>query len=251
MSTAAIIIGFRDRGVDPLRQQNLDCVADYWRRSPWPVHVVDDGLDGRAQFNRSRAYNRGTALTDADVLCYVESDILASYDQLEKAIRWAAARPGLVVPFSHQHKLGESESVEVRAGADPNDFDPVVLHDTWRSSVNHGCAGVISRRTLEAVGRWDEEFAGHGHDDTAMMIAFHVTCGPARFVEGKAHHLYHLEFDPGLTSGKHITPDDCAAQDRNRLRLDLYRRARTAAAIQQLTTGGVPQEDWRTRRVTT
>lgn len=243
MTTAAVIIPFRDRGIDPLRRQNLEYTTGWWQRSPWPVYIVDDGGTGKDMFNRSRAYNRGAAICGADVLCYIESDTVLPYDQLQDAINEAQALPGLVVPFSHQFKLSEADSVKVRAGADPDEFEPEQTNDTHRTTVNHGSAGVISRATLEAVGQWDEAFEGHGHDDTAMMIGFEKTCRPVRFIGGVAWHLYHLDMDPGLTRGAHITKADCAAQDRNRARLKMYAEAPDTAAIRRLTAGAAT--DWR------
>jgi hypothetical protein len=243
--TAAIIIAFRDRGIDPCRRQNLDCVLR-WYDGLYPIHVVDDGGTGLDHFNRSRAYNRGAAVTDADVLCYIESDTLLPYEQLDLAISWAQARDGMVVAFSHQAKLGEAESDLVRHGANPDHFEPAQINETWQTTVNHGSAVVVSRASLDAVGQWDEAFEGHGHDDTAMAIAFDRCCRPMRFVPGVAVHLYHLEMDPGLSSGSHITNADMAAQDRNRHRLNQYRRAGTSEVIRALTAG-LASPDWRTR----
>ena len=248
MTDAAIIIAFRDRGVDPLRQWNLDYVAAYWGKSNWPVYIVDDGGSGNDHFNRSRAYNRGTALTDANVLCYIESDTVLPYAQLQSAIEWAVT-PGLIVPFSFQHKLGNMDSHLVRGGADYRMFEGEAIHDTWASTINHGSACVISRQTLRSAGQWDEAFEGHGHDDTAMKIAFEMTGSSTRFVGGQAHHLYHLEFDPGLTSGAHIRPEDARAQERNGKRLAMYQRARNPEEIRWLTGGGALQDDWRKRMV--
>lgn len=208
--------------------------------------VVDDEGSGDQHFNRHRAYNRGAAMTSADVLCYIESDIMLPFGQLNTAVRMAGMQRGLVVPFSEQHKLGEIDSGRVRGGQDREKFTPEVINHTATNTVNHGCASVISRYSLKAVGQWDEEFDGHGHDDTAMLIAFDRACGPARFVPGVAHHLYHLEMDPGLTSGSHITPEDARAQVRNGERLQLYREAATADQIRKLTSGGIYVRDWRT-----
>jgi hypothetical protein len=244
--SAAIIIAFRDRGVDPLRQKNLDCVRDYWAGSGLPVHVVDDGRTGDEHFNRHAAYNRGAAATDADVLCYIESDILLDYQQLNIAIESAASQLGQVVPFEIQRKLTREGSELVRDGADPVDVDIEQLIHTAAGGVNHGCANVISRETLNLVGRWDEAFEGHGHDDTAACIGFAVATGQQmRYVAGFAHHLWHLDFDPTLTQGDHIRPEDAAAQERNLQRLQLYRQARRPEDIRALTIGG--NRDWRAR----
>ena len=85
-STVAIIIPFRDRGIDPLRVANLKRVLQHWDGLGITVHVVDDGRAGNAPFCRSAAYNHGAAITQADILVYVEADVI-------KLLRWPARPP--------------------------------------------------------------------------------------------------------------------------------------------------------------
>lgn len=256
MSTAAVIIPFRDRGVDPLRQKNLVRVLAYWADFDHPVLVVDDGREGDAQFNRSAAYNRGAAMTDAEVLVYVESDTLIPHDQICQAIDMAAARPGLVVPFTRQKKLSEADSALVRRAAiSPQDCTPV--RHPYGEMTNYGCANVLNRRTLDAVGGFDEVFEGHGHDDSAMYQAFYIVAKPVRWVLGNAYHLYHLDVDPDTTPDRsYLSEEDIAAQERNRIRLALYQAAKTPEEIRLLTTGASTEAwvqkywgrlNWRTR----
>jgi hypothetical protein len=244
--TAAIIVGFRDRGVDPLRQANLERVLTHYG-GHFPVLVIGDGRSGDAQFNRHAAYNRGAAQTDADVLVYIEADILIDPAQIRHGIDFAAHRAGQIIPFSFQHKLSEVDSRLVRGYLkDPADCVPELTHHTAETFWNHGCATIINRTTLEMVGGWDEKFEGHGHDDTAMLIAFdRVTGYPPACIDGPAYHLYHLDFDPTLTRGAHITAADVDAQQRNLDRLNLYRRTTNPHQIRQLTAGG--GGDWRHR----
>lgn len=152
---------FRDRGKDPLRSANLERCLKWWRdfsdQTGTPIIVADDSREGDAQFNRSAAYNSGSAQTDADILVYVESDTLIPYQQIHTAIEMAASRVGLVVPFTHQKKLTATDSVLVRGELkEPEDC----VHDRhpYGETTNYGCANVLNRRTLEAVGRWDEAF---------------------------------------------------------------------------------------------
>lgn len=239
----AILIPFRDRGKDPLRPANLERCLKWWEGFDAEVHVVDDGLDGDAQFNRSAAYNKAAAATSAQVLIYVESDTLVPYDQVRSAVTLAATTPGLVVPFTHQKKLSAADSVLVRdALKEPADCIPD--RHPYGETTNNGCANVISRHTLEAIGQWDEQFAGHGHDDTAMWHAFTTAAGRTRWVDGPAYHLYHLDFDPDTTRDRsYLSDEDIQAQHRNRLRLELYRAAKTPEEVRLLTSGS---QDWRT-----
>lgn len=231
MTTVALIIGFRDRGRDPRRRANLDYILDYWRGYGHPILVVDDGRTGDAQFNRHAAYNRGAELTDAHILCYVESDMIVPWRQMDAAITAAADAPGLVVPYSARHELSDHDSHLVRAGeARPAECVAEVVQLKPRRI---GAVNVISRTTLNLVGRWDEQFEGTWWDDRSMHHAFDVCAGPTRWIDGPAWHLYHL---PGWR-GDHLTPDDRAATLANQQRWRRYKHASTPDQIRHLTAG--------------
>lgn len=225
---AAVIIPFRDRGTDPLRAANLKVVRDWWESSPWPVHVVDDGRTGDAQFNRSAAYNRAAAIVDADVLVYSEADMLIPFEQISAAVELAQT-PGLVVPFTAYHYLSPDGSDAVRAGANPAGVNPERIKDGGRSI---GAVNVVSRATLEAVGGYTERTEGNWYDDDIMGHAFEICAGSTRWVDGPAYHLYHL---PGW-KGAHLTREDRDATARNRALWSQVRRLtipdRVRAALQ-------------------
>ena len=232
--SVAVIIPWRAReGGDPIRLHNLDRVVEHWQGYGCETIVSSDGRTGDAQFNRSAAYNRATmrgleTATTAEMLIFAEADLIVGYHQIDRALR-LAEDPGMVVPFSWFMALSEADSVRVRAyEADPTDCDaaPVKGH---RGSI--GAINVMSRRTLDLVGGYDEKFEGAWYDDDAMKIAFDVAAGPTRWVEGSAFHLYHRS---GGT-GQHLTPADRAATAANRRRLSEYRRARTPERIRELT----------------
>src|SRR5512139_55053 len=224
----AVLMRFRSRG-DQVREANLARVADHWSHYGCEIIVATDGRSRDTQFNRSAAYNRAVAQTDADVLIFTESDILISFDQVDRAVAAARAAPGLVVPFSWFIALSEEGSQQVRAYVtDPVDCEasPVKGH---RDSI--GAVNVVSRETYDLVGGYDEQMEGAWYDDDAMKIAFEVCAGPTRWVEGSAYHLYHLSGGRGA----HLSREDRAATARNRLRLRLYRQARTPEQIRGLT----------------
>lgn len=209
MTTAAIVIPFRDRGIDPLRMANLHRVLDWWNASPWTVTIVGDGRGGDEQFNRSAAYNIGAELTDANVIVYTEADMLLPYEQVEAAISIASSRPGLVVPFTEYRYLSGSASRSVREGMAPEEFTP-----QWskRNGTSIGAVNVVSRETLSAVGGYTELTEGNWFDDNIMHRAFEVCAGKTHWVSGPAFHLYHL---PGW-KGDHLTDEDKAATARNK-----------------------------------
>lgn len=228
----AFVVPFRDRGTDPLRQANLDYVVDYLTGLDLgPVSVCSDGLDGDAQFNRSRAYNNGLALIDADVFTFCESDMIVSKHQLTEGISLADQAPGLVVPFISYYYISNADSMMIRNGTQqPHESVPESVMD-FGSSV--GAVNTLSRGTIAAIGQWDEIFEGSWYDDRAMALAFTKCCGPTRFINGVVRHLYHL---PGW-EGPHLTTGDKAATRRNRERLRLYMRASTPARVRELTAG--------------
>lgn len=231
--TAAVIIPFRDRGRDPLRQANLDRILEHWQG--WDLHIVDDGRNGDQQFNRHAAYNKGAQQTTADVLVYAESDMLIDHNQIHQAIQ-AAETPGLVVPFTERHELSPDSSELVREHKiHPSQGRADVIKPKPRRI---GAINVISRHTLTLIGQWDEQFEGSWWDDRSMHIAFDKCAGPTRWIDGPSYHLYHL---PGY-EGDHLTREDRAATARNHQRWRSYRRATTPEQIRELTT-----EERRTR----
>lgn len=226
----AVIIPFRDRGSDQLRGANLKRVLRHWDGFA-DIIIVDDGRSGDAQFNRSAAYNRGTALTASGVIVYTESDMLIDHQQIREAIDLAVAKPGLVVPFRTYHYLNPSDSADVRDTLlDP---DACIAEFVRDGGASVGAINVVSRETLKAIGQWDEAFEGNWHDDIAMKIAFELCAGPTRWVTGPAYHIWHK---PGW-AGEHLTAEDKAATEANKARLALYERAETADEIRELTMG--------------
>lgn len=209
MTTAALCIPFRDRGRDPLRQANLDAVLRWWRPSPWPTLVVDDGRTGDAQFNRSAAYNRAAMRTDAEIIVYTESDMLVPFEQIEQAIDLAAKEPGLVVGFTEYRYMTPDDSEVIRADLAPDAYTPESVMGNGRSI---GAVNIVSRETLALTGGWCEKTEGAWFDDNIAQRAFDVCAGPTRWVDGPAWHLYHL---PGW-KGDHLTAEDRAATARNK-----------------------------------
>lgn len=139
----AVVVPFRDRGIDPLRKANLDRVLDHWRCGNFAPTVVSDGRDGDAQFNRSAAYNAGVrACPAADVFVYTESDMLIAREQIDEAVGQAVSTPGLVVPFTQYRYLGPEASTLVRADElDAANCDPDSVMDNGRSI---GAINVVS-----------------------------------------------------------------------------------------------------------
>lgn len=232
MNTATICIPFRDRGRDPARSANLKRVLEHWADFGFgcAVRVFDDGRSGDEQFCRSAAYNRAAREIDSAVLIYTESDMLLDHSQILEGITLAVKHTGLVVPFTQYRYLNPSDSDAVRGyKVNPVTCQPDLVLDNGESI---GAVNILSRKSLSEVGQWDENFEGAWYDDRAMERAFEITCGPTRFVNGPAYHLYHL---PGW-EGRHLTDEDRDAVTRNELRYLQYLNADTPEQIRELTT---------------
>lgn len=230
----AVIIPFRDRGTDPLRQANLTAIRRHWRGyTSDALAIVTDGRNGDDQFNRSAAYNLGVRMCpEAQVYVFTESDMLIEAEQINQAVELALSAPGLIVPFTQYRYLSEDDSAAVRAGQPPASVEPEWTMDNGRSV---GAINVLSAETMALVGQFDEVFEGSWYDDRAMARAFDITAGPTRYVDGPGYHLYHR---PGW-AGPNLTPEDRAATARNRARFALYAQAATPERIRQLTAGDV------------
>ena len=237
LPVTSVIIPFRDRGTDPLRAANLEHVQNFWREFEYPM-VVDDGRGEKELFNRSAAYNKGVQQSpaDAEVFIFAESDMLVSPDQIFEAVRLAHESMGMVVPFSSYLYHSAKASEHIRYGVEPGKLVPLWRMDNCTSI---GAVNVMSRRTLDAFGQFDERFEGNWYDDDAMKMALEVCTGaPTRFIQGPGHHLYHL---PGHR-GKHLTDKEKEATRRNRIRLGEYERAmatNNAAQIRRLLKGEI------------
>lgn len=233
--TTALVIPFRDRGIDPCRPLNLEFVSRWWTRSgiPWPLYVVSDGRVGNSPFNRSAAYNLAIAdHPEVDVFVFIESDVFCGSDQIANGIELAQRAPGLVVGFSRFLEVSESDSVKVRAGdIDVTEAEVKQIRDDYGSN---GAVNIVSRRALDMVGGYDESFSAAWWDDSAMKIAFDICCGPTRFVEGDLFHLFHKS---GGRPGAVTTQEDRAATQRNKERWLKYKRATTPRQIRRLTRG--------------
>lgn len=229
--SVAVIIPFRDRGTDPLRSANLTRALEWWSSFAADINVVSDGLSDGAQFNRHKAYNQGASQTNADVLVFVESDMLIAFDQIDKATALATKTPGLLVPFTERHEFGPEESASIRDHTkQPTECHAEVIKPKPRRT---GAINVLSRETLRLVGQYDETFEGNWWDDRSMHIAFDMCAGPTRWIDGPSWHLYHL---PGH-EGAHLTREDKAATAANNRRWQMYRECTTPEQIRALTSG--------------
>lgn len=222
----AVVIPFRDRGIDPRRSANLEVVLWWWWAHGYTPLVCDDGQTGDAQFNRHRAYNTAVARRpNAEVFVFSEADMILPPAQIKGALALAAQRVGLVVPFSEYRYLSDETTGRIRDAV--HDDDPKYLaarvNEGWpfheepdflmgnRKSI--GAVNVVSAQTLKITGGFTEATSGNWYDDNITEEGFaYLTGNRTRWVDGSAVHLYHL---PGH-SGDHLSVEDRRATRGNK-----------------------------------
>lgn len=233
-----VVIPFRDRGTDPRRAANLDVVMTWWWAHGLNPIIVDDGLEGDAQFNRHRAYNRAVSRNpETDVFVFTEADMLIPVQQILDAMKMAASIRGLVVPFKEYRYLADSTTGYIRNlfadgmddkmlaewleldAKDPSSIFEMRAERVMKNGKSIGAVNVVSRKTLEATGGFTEATYGNWYDDNIIEEGFKFLTHQTRYVNGPALHLYHL---PGWT-GDHLTDEDRMATERNKRLLNKMR----------------------------
>ena len=233
-----VVIPWRDRGTDPRRAANLDVVLGWWYAHGYDPLIVDDGLEGAAQFNRHRAYNRAVSGNPGtDVFVFTEADMLIHPNQIKQAVAHANDRMGLVVPFTEYRYLSDESTAWTRDQY--HDLPPNMLAEWWarepgdkhsifqmtpESVMRHGksigAVNVVSAETLRQTGGFTEATHGNWYDDNIIEEGFAYLTNPTRWVKGPATHLYHL---PGW-KGDHLSDEDKRATAHNKGLLGQLRR---------------------------
>lgn len=238
-----VVIPWRQREggfFDLRRAANLEVVLAWWWAHDFEPVVQSDGLDGDAQFNRHRAYNRAVErFPETDVFVFTEADMLIHPSQIMSAVRLAARRVGLVVPFTEYRYLSDlTTGVCVRDVF--HDFSEDYLAKWWTRPVSDplsifglepessmyngrsiGAVNVVSKQTLDLTGGFTEATSGNWYDDNIIEEGFaFLTGNRTQYVPGPAVHMYHL---PG-TKGDHVTEADRAATQRNKDLLTIMRQ---------------------------
>lgn len=236
--TVKVIIPFRDRGLDLRRGANLEVVTGWWYTHGFDPCVVSDGLEGDAQFNRHRAYNRAVAAhPDIDVFVFTEADMLIPPAQIMTGLRLATRRPGLVVPFTQYRYLSDWMTGDIRnkyheappeevalwwslPHTDPRSVFGIIAQSVMGDGKSIGAVNIVSRNTLDITGGFTEATSGNWYDDNIINEGFAFLTGrKTAYVPGPATHLYHL---PGF-KGDHLTEEDKRATAHNKVWLEWMR----------------------------
>lgn len=239
-STVKVVIPWRQReGADLRRAANMEVVLAWWWAHGFEPTVQSDGLTGDAQFNRHRAYNRAVeAFPETDVFVFTEADMLIHPSQIGSAVRLAARRVGLVVPFTQYRYWSDEMTEVVRDAFHTNETEdiarwwnkPIIkkgsvfqipAESTMENGRSIGAVNVVSRETLKITGGFTEATSGNWYDDNIIEEGFaFLTGNPTQYIPGPAVHMYHL---PGH-KGDHLTEEDRKATQRNKDLLAIMRQ---------------------------
>ncbi len=186
----------------------------WWQRELPGIPVVEGHHDS-GLFNRSAAVNAAAATAgDWDVALVIDADVICHPPAVLEAVRLAADTGRMVVPFEVRHNLDRRGTERVMAGE----------RGSWRRWVarsftdQHSSVIAVPRRLWDAIGGFDEGFAGWGQEDTAFAIAAETFSGERLLhLPGEVWHLWHAH----APEGRRGTPSAV----RNRARVARYRAA--------------------------
>lgn len=154
------------------RNSNYDRVLKYYLRHfpQWELTTAT----WPQPFTRGVALNRAidALLSQTTIVVVNDADTLVHPDQLTRAVRMAAAAPGLVQPFTEFVWLTEHGAI-----------DHIIPS---RSQ----CVGVFSAETWRLGGPYNEDFQGWGFEDLELNFRWGKTW-PTRQVEGRVFHHWH------------------------------------------------------------
>lgn len=188
---AAIVIPYR--GDTEARARAFQVVRALWQDGAWwAVNISDDGAE---PFSRAASINVGvgkikpTYTFTTDVIVIADADSLVPLSQVEKAIKWAKEKRGLVWAYTTYRRLNSKwDGIEWQMANAPS----------------LGCMA-IRRECFEKVGGFDKRFRGWGYEDLdfARRCAEHWE---HRRVPGYLTHLWHGE------RREDDSPDDQSAE---------------------------------------
>lgn len=176
----AIIVPYRP--VDEWRAAAWEKVQEQW--ADFDCFTVDDGGE---PFSRGASINQGIAQHPADLYVLADADTLVARAQVDRALKRAAAAPGLVVAFNRFVSLTE-EGTRLILEGHRGSREPFI---GWTAQNTCSSCVALSHATWEASGGFDERFRGWGYSDNQFDAVCATFAGEPRRVTGTAWHLYH------------------------------------------------------------
>lgn len=171
----------------------------YWRGSP--LLLVGEHTEG--PFNRSAAINAAARSGEWSTAVIADADTWVDRSQLLDAVVLAERSGRLVAAFDSVVELNRPTTEAIVCGdlslahTDSFTADRVRTADLETQS----SMLVVTRALFDAVGGFDDRFAGWGGEDNAFWKACAIMAGDPYRVRGPAWHLWHPVAD-----GKHHGP---------------------------------------------
>lgn len=162
-------------------------------------------VESQGLFNKSRAMNTGIPFVDADLLLWLDNDVLFHNTFLDRAKNEIVER-GLdcLVPATAVRYLSAQDSLDVMGGSpNPESCRPVSSHYARRGAC--GAAVMVRTEFVRKYGGMNEGFMGWGGEDNAWFYKAGLL-GRAAITNLQDQYLYHLyhERSGGYASNDHI-----------------------------------------------
>lgn len=161
-----------------------------WQKNfPYPVFEGTGPLDG--PFNRSAAVNDAAlAAGEWDVAIIIDTDVVTNPRAVNCGVHLAASTGYFIVSHTERVMLTEAATLKILRGLKFNWDEPRMAEVVWDDSMS--CSVIISRKTWDAVGGFDELFVGWGHEDSAFQMSVETFTGsPTVKLTSKCYHLWH------------------------------------------------------------
>lgn len=184
---------------------------DGHRRSAWkysrehlqsehPSWAIEIGYSPEQPWSKGLALADARRYVEADVFVVHDADVMVEPDALERSVALVAAGERWVVPHGDVHRLSESYTASVLAGAPISLPRPDQLDRQPYAGYSGGGITVVSAAT------WDEcpvdpRFTGWGCEDEAWAWALGCLYGPPVHGNAALWHLFHPHPAPGARHG--------------------------------------------------
>lgn len=183
---------------DHSSDMTANLVDNYFLHAPFDVYYV-------VQQNKGARYaknlNNGIKLSTGDVLFFVNGDSYLERNTLQvledtyiqgsagSALRIDVDGDKKFIKYDWRVPDGNKEIVSLEHQANP-----------WVALTGNGM--IVSRKDLEAVGRWNENYKGYGRDDWSVFLRLRIAQIPLyQYNNVRINHFYHGE-------GKEDSPEN-------------------------------------------
>ncbi|MFG0261520.1 MAG: galactosyltransferase-related protein [Novipirellula sp. JB048] len=184
------------------RRGDVEIIVAEWGGSHAEGYKHIKRVEGEGRFNRSRARNRAWRAAEADLICFIDTDMVLPGHAWDYCIEHS--KPYDLFSPHRQYWRASPEVTDLQTQGDHYRWEvPIRELDPGRKPGRFVfCGGIVffKRSAIEKVGGWDEGFDGWGKEDTAiekMARACRLKLGYGN--EARPVHLYH---EPAKSASK-------------------------------------------------